>query len=158
MSTPTPETDKLQDFMPVGTVWLEHSRSLERERDESRAALSGRTVSCSLCNESAKKIAQLTDDLESGFMKGTYARLKELQGKERDLEKERERADSKHALWVAELRKVTELETQIQAMREAIKEAHTCMAFIINNHNLDGEAALEQAGIVFNKLKPFITP
>ena len=36
----------------------------------------------------------------------------------------RKRADSKHLLWMSELNRVTELEKQVEAMREAIKEAH----------------------------------
>jgi len=83
---PTPETDKLQSHTPVGTVWLEHSKSLERERDEAREALSGRTVSCAQCSGEAK------------------------------------RADSKHRLWMGELYKVTELEAQIEAIRELLRE------------------------------------
>lgn len=61
----TPETDEaLVDHMPANeTEWSEHylklsiyARKLERERDEARQALSGRTVSCSQCNEAVKKL------------------------------------------------------------------------------------------------------
>lgn len=34
---------------------------LKKERDEARAALSGRTVSCSQCNESAKQIEAMRE-------------------------------------------------------------------------------------------------
>ena len=42
----------------IGDIW-ELCESLERERDEARAALSGRTVSCSQCNELARENAEM---------------------------------------------------------------------------------------------------
>jgi len=50
----TPETDK-QEAMDNGDTapLLDFARNLERERDEARAALSGRTVSCSHCDQVA---------------------------------------------------------------------------------------------------------
>jgi len=57
---------------------------LKNELQTARAALSGRTVSCSQCNESAK------------------------------------RADSKHALWMTELRKVTELEADVAELNQRL--------------------------------------
>jgi hypothetical protein len=53
----TPETDAFK--RTVGEPWWDFARRLERERDESRASLSGRTVSCSQCNESARTIDQM---------------------------------------------------------------------------------------------------
>ena len=35
----TPETDRLQEFTPVGVTWQNHARKLERERDELREAI-----------------------------------------------------------------------------------------------------------------------
>jgi hypothetical protein len=35
----TPRTDDLQKFVPIGDVWLNHSKALERENAELRAAL-----------------------------------------------------------------------------------------------------------------------
>jgi len=59
----TPETDheeRRNHGIPVGFELLpnlyvrgDFARKLERERDELREALSGRTVSCSRCNEAA---------------------------------------------------------------------------------------------------------
>lgn len=77
----------------------------------------------------------------------------------RKLERERDEARAKLArihrlVGVAEQAKQEEL----GAMREAIKEAYTDIAFTIHNHNLDGETALERAALALAKLKPFITP
>jgi hypothetical protein len=47
----TPETDEAQ--FGTGRVSVDFARRLERERDEARDALSGRTVSCSQCNQVA---------------------------------------------------------------------------------------------------------
>ncbi len=65
MNTPTPVTDAedarlttLWDSWPRRHEgWLNFARRLERERDAARAALSGRTVSCSNCNELGYKLA-----------------------------------------------------------------------------------------------------
>jgi hypothetical protein len=46
---------------------------------------------------------------------------------ERERDEARDRAESKHGLWMAELSRVTELEKQLEAMREAIREAHACL-------------------------------
>jgi hypothetical protein len=58
---PTPETDAeaMHDY-----VLADFARKLERERDEARAALSGRTVSCSQCNESARTIAAMREAIK----------------------------------------------------------------------------------------------
>jgi len=50
---PTPETDAENAQFPMGGYTLDFCRRLERERDEARDALSGRTVSCSQCNQTA---------------------------------------------------------------------------------------------------------
>jgi hypothetical protein len=66
MNTPTPETDAETTRMAFAgeeKVTSDFARRLERERDEARAALSGRTVSCSLCNESAMKLATAEAEL-----------------------------------------------------------------------------------------------
>lgn len=51
----TSETDayQLKPEMAYDRLWSDFARNLERERDELREALSGRTVSCSQCNEAA---------------------------------------------------------------------------------------------------------
>jgi hypothetical protein len=50
---PTPETDAENAQFPMGGYTLDFCRKLERERDEARDALLGRTVSCSQCNQVA---------------------------------------------------------------------------------------------------------
>lgn len=57
----TPETDAaLVDHMPkYATEWS------ERERDELRQAISGRTVSCEQCNEAARKIEQMREAIKN---------------------------------------------------------------------------------------------
>lgn len=50
---PTPETDAENAQFPMGGYTLDFCRKLERQRDEARDALSGRTVSCSQCNQVA---------------------------------------------------------------------------------------------------------
>jgi hypothetical protein len=49
----TPETDAENAQFPMGGYTLDFCRRLERERDEARDALSGRTVSCSQCDQAA---------------------------------------------------------------------------------------------------------
>ncbi len=63
MNTDTPETDaerrrlKKSKSYPTDPVPADFARKLERERNAAREALSGRTVSCSQCNELANKLA-----------------------------------------------------------------------------------------------------
>ena len=110
---------------------------LKKELQEAHAALSGRTVSCSQCNEATQ------------------------------------RADSKHGIWMAELRKVTELEAQIEAMREAIKRANQSLSDLVEHIGECDECQLlkcdidphppsvfsvyaDQAKSALIKLKPFL--
>lgn len=66
-NTPTPETDAYigeqnENNMTEGEIAMcEFSRRLERERDEARAALSGRTVSCPNCNEAGRTIEAMRE-------------------------------------------------------------------------------------------------
>lgn len=46
-------------------VWVRLSKSLERELNAAKAALSGRTVSCSNCNAMAEEIAELKKALNN---------------------------------------------------------------------------------------------
>jgi hypothetical protein len=70
---PTPQTDTLEFALSALNFYdryyktLTLARSLERERDEARDALSGRTVSCSHCNQAAverDKARELALDLQ----------------------------------------------------------------------------------------------
>lgn len=64
--TPTPDTDSAQcegllrgNAVPTHVVHVNFARKLERERDAAKAALSGRTVSCSNCNAMAEELAAM---------------------------------------------------------------------------------------------------
>jgi len=66
----TPETVELRKLyedvehrVTIGDIW-ELCESLERERDEAKAALSGRTMSCSNCNESARTIDAMREAIK----------------------------------------------------------------------------------------------
>lgn len=71
---PTPKTDAeikdhsddigwcLDDF--EGVVDASFARELERENAELRQALSGRTVSCSQCNDAAAKMAEMREAIK----------------------------------------------------------------------------------------------
>ena len=48
--------------------WLNHARTLERELNATKAALSGRTVSCSRCNDLAAERATIREALETGLL------------------------------------------------------------------------------------------
>ena len=71
---PTPETDEEEssyDYSIIPhdrhySVDAAFARKLERERDEAREALSGRTVSCSRCNEAGYKLA-VFEAVEAGL-------------------------------------------------------------------------------------------
>ena len=58
---PTPETDAENAQFPMGGYTLDFCRKLERERDEARDALSGRTVSCSQCDQVATERDEARD-------------------------------------------------------------------------------------------------
>jgi hypothetical protein len=86
---------------------------------------------------------------------------------ERERDEARVRADSKHDCWMSELRRTTELEKQVEAMREAIREAHTQiryayasfagMALRLHPADPDNDAVLARTGNALAKLKPFTT-
>ena len=61
----TPETDAVErhegNWDTKALRMTAHARRLEIERDELRAALSGRTVSCGQCNESATENQAMRD-------------------------------------------------------------------------------------------------
>lgn len=71
---PTPETDAAAFDIPhhgadgtgsrVAVVHYQAARKLERERDEAREALSGRTVSCSQRNEAAKQLEAMREAIK----------------------------------------------------------------------------------------------
>lgn len=68
MKTDTPETDEATRttdwFSGEPMVPQEFARKLEHERNAAREALSGRTVSCSHCNETAKQLDAMRDELQ----------------------------------------------------------------------------------------------
>jgi thiamine biosynthesis lipoprotein ApbE len=75
---PTPETDTLEFALSALNFYdryyktLTLARSLERERDEARDALSGRTVSCSQCDQVATErdeARQLARELRDALKK-----------------------------------------------------------------------------------------
>jgi hypothetical protein len=132
---PTPETDKLQSHTPVGTVWLEHSKSLERERDQLQrwkddqmfieaqwdAQAVGRELDMVAGTDIRRNILPCVVRLKKELHEAHEA----LSGRTvscSQCNEEAKRADSKHRLWMGELYKVTELEAQIEVMRELLRE------------------------------------
>jgi uncharacterized coiled-coil DUF342 family protein len=69
----------------------------------------------------------------------------------------RKRADSKHLLWMSELKRVTELEKQVEAMREAIKEVEKLL-LSINLNDIFEDSMRNHAKLALTKLKPFFKP
>lgn len=140
--TPTPETDAealaCRDFhnQPIDYVPLCFARRLERERDEANASLSGRTVSCSQCNKAASDIAELNQRLIDRTA-DMLAKVVELGEKIRRIKKSHEETE-RH---------------EIEAMREAIKEAHGALSFM-NELHADGHS--ETANHALFQLKPFL--
>jgi hypothetical protein len=101
--TKTPETDahQLKPEMAYDRLWSDFARQLERERDELREALSGRTVSCSRCNEAGYKLA------------GFEAEVAGLRAESEDL-----RDEARNALHLAESAAVAALDERDRLMRE----------------------------------------
>jgi hypothetical protein len=108
------------------------ARNLERERDELREALSGRTVSCSQCNEAAAVAALDERDRLMRENERLQAHLDELT------------ASTIHSCGDHCQRPNCVRRREMATMREAIQ-------FVLANHNTDPEACID-------KLKPFITP
>jgi hypothetical protein len=65
---PTPRTDDAFDAYyrgAAGTAYIrDQMNNLERENTELRQALSGRTVSCSQCNDAAAKMAEMREAIK----------------------------------------------------------------------------------------------
>jgi len=62
----TPRTDYISntvDGLKISEM-LDFARELERENTELRQALSGRTVSCSQCNDAAAKMAEMREAIK----------------------------------------------------------------------------------------------
>lgn len=85
---------------------------------------------------------------------------------ERERDEARERAESKHGLWMAELSRVTGLEKQLEAMREAIKEACEALKAISRSTDYAGDHGSAMvatkdaitAKTALAKLQPYIKP
>lgn len=84
---------------------------------------------------------------------------------ERERDEARERAESKHGLWMSELSRVTALEKQLKAMREAITEAQealdNCVEFINDAQIIEAQwhwEPVKQSNAALAKLQPFIKP
>ena len=85
---------------------------------------------------------------------------------EHERDEARERAESKHGLWMAELSRVTGLEKQLEAMREAIKEACEALKAISRSTDYAGDHGSAMvatkdaitAKTALAKLQPFLKP
>lgn len=87
---------------------------------------------------------------------------------ERERDEAQERAESKHGLWMAELSRVTELEKQLEAMREAVKEAwiqiqyaeagFAGLAMRVCPNDSAVESVLNRMTEALAKLQPFLKP
>lgn len=134
---PTPETDALANGR-IG-MWqhnlpADFARKLERERDEAREALSGRTVSCAQCNKSAKKLEAIRE------------LLREIRDDEVNAQDEADKFLRDHE------------PSELSKMREAIKGAALDFA-TIDAHDGPGfpyGTCGNLAGEALAKLKPFL--
>lgn len=127
------------------------------ERDDARAALSGRTVSCSQCNETANELEAARVKLEFLASKGiTVGILKSSDCPQGQLayviKPDSELCDLKH------VHRVIDAESKLEAMREAIEIVFRRVDFAIINHNLDGETSLEHIKQARTQLLPFVMP
>ena len=105
---------------------------------------------------------------DSSHLSGDFADFARKLERERD--EAQERAESKHGLWMAELSRVTELEKQLEAMREAIKDAHYALAYVYNggagscafpfriDDDLCSENRFHHVKDALDALKPFLQP
>lgn len=105
-----------------------------------------------------EKKADPTPETDQAWAKWPYAGPGVHANFARKLERERdeaqERAESKHGLWMAELSRVTELEKQLEAMREAIREAHGAICDLRLHVSEDCDQSL--ANLALAKLQPFL--
>jgi len=138
---PTPETDALANGR-IG-MWqhnlpADFARKLERERDEAREALSGRTVSCAQCNKSAKKLEAIRE------------LLREIRDDEVNAQDEADKFLRDHA------------PSELSKMREAIKAAHDALrAWPKAGHGMSTDHTLQSQAFrtgqaALAKLKPFL--
>ena len=95
-------------------------------------------------SEEARKVIKKAHDYQ-GQLSDAHIEIVEKLKRERD--EARERAESKHGLWMSELNRVTTLEKQLEAMREAIGVAHEALMLAPYR---DQEALA--------KLQPFLKP
>lgn len=101
----TPRTDEFFKYRRTISENLDFARQLETELNDAKEALSGRTVSCSNCNESARQIAELKAD-NTGL-----------------LERLRERTESHLAASARDVQDNQRLRVENTALREIIKRA-----------------------------------
>lgn len=116
---------------------------LERERNEAREALSGRTVSCSQCNESAEKLSTVYRWIERNHPDGFIDSQSHLQNLDRV-------ADAWH--------------DKLEAMREAIREAHDALKqWPKAGHGMSTDFTKQSEAFckgqaALAKLQPFVKP
>jgi hypothetical protein len=152
--TKTPETDahQLKPEMAYDRLWSDFARKLERERDELREALSGRTVSCSRCNEAAAVAALDERDRLMRENERLQAHLDELT------------ASTIHSCGDHCQRPNCVRRREMAAMREAIREAEAALrawpkagSGMSTDFNLQSQA-FRTGQQALAKLKPFTTP
>lgn len=138
---PTPETDALANGR-IG-MWqhnlpADFARKLERERDEAREALSGRTVSCAQCDKSAKKLEAIRE------------LLREIRDDEVNAQDEADKYLRDHE------------PSELSKMRDTIKEAHEALrAWPKAGHGMSTDHTLQSQAFrtgqaALAKLKPFL--
>jgi hypothetical protein len=141
-------------------VSADFARKLERERDEARESFSGRTVSCSQCNEAAKQIDAMSDPRPTPetnakghaghFVSETMAR----EFAER-LERERDEARAEIERMNLLASSVAGIVAKQQAMADAIKEAVGMLGLYRHFlRSVNGDTA--NCDSTLAKLQPFI--
>jgi len=173
---PTPETDahikrmETEDFDVELALTNSFARKIERERNEAREALSGRTVSCEQCNKAAADIADLNQRLIERTA-DMLAKVVDLEERNRTLLKTLIAREAYEAGLAVELESLVacavhschkdcqqpscKARRENKAMREAIKEAGKILQSIKLNDIFE-ETMRNHATYALAKLKPFI--
>ena len=134
---PTPETDAAtwETATREEVTYASFAAKLERERDEAREALSGRTVSCSQCNEVARQLEAMREEIETLGKRDEW-KLQQIQVLHEGLHK------AKH---------------KIEAMRSAIKEAAGALSYSARMLSRK-EHDVEFVTAALAKLQPYLKP
>jgi hypothetical protein len=176
---PTPETDTLEFALSALNFYdryyktLTLARGLERERDEARDVLSGRTVSCSRCDQAAVERDEAREEskmwkanhdnqvkLKSALMDrhdlGDRARKVVALAKERDEARERERVAI--ASWDEERQRALREGERVVEARELARELRDALEALLPYIEGDRIAPWKPCVSALTKAKEVLEP